>query len=42
MFRKKLAALAVATTMIVASGVPVFAAETDAPIGGGEEIVYEN
>lgn len=42
MFRKKLATLAIATTMIAASGVPVYAAEADAPIGGGEEVIFEN
>jgi hypothetical protein len=42
MFNKKLATLAVVTTMLATTGVPVLAATRDVPRGSGEEIVYEN
>lgn len=42
MFRKELVALAIMTTMATSTGISVFAASQDVPLGSGEEIVYEN
>lgn len=42
MLNKKLATLAMVGTMLAATGVPVLAASTDAPLGSGAETVYEN
>lgn len=42
MFGKRLATLAMVATLVGVTGVPAFAATVDVPLGGGEEIVYEN